>query len=111
MNLCNRKQCITKKCFCNLPISLADHIELKCCRKSVYHVVCIIKHDKCPYCLRKFNDNTLKAIKMTQTKVLEKIDKKKEIEKKKSFLRKQINKKVQCMILFLNIQHKNSNVD
>ena len=107
MNICNKKQCIAKQCFCNLPMLLADHIELQCCKEAIYHVRCIINCDKCPYCLKKFTDDTIKNIQITETKVLMKLKKKKALEQKKLLFREEIKRKVHFIMLWRNQQKQN----
>jgi len=109
MDICKHPLCITKNCFCNLPMLAYDHIELNCCKHAVYHVKCIIKCEKCPHCFHRFNDNTMEVIQMTQNKVLKKLKKKAMIEKKKSLFREEIKKTVRYIILYRMKQKIKSN--
>ena len=90
--------CMKSACICELPIFIMDHIQLMCCNKS-YHVLCIADKTTCLNCKQEFDHQTIKAIKHTERKILEKYQKQQLGEKKRILLRKDINKQVYEILL------------
>lgn len=91
--------CMKSECICKLPIFIWDHIQLSCCSKSLYHVVCITGQSKCIYCKKEFNQKMMKAIKKAENKILDECETSESRTKKLSSFRKQVNTNVYEIML------------
>ena len=106
---CNQN-CRTGLCVCKLPIFALDHIELKCCRNSSYHLICIMNQSKCFNCKKEFNSQIIKAIKKAESNLLENCKKEHLIRNKTIAFRNHIKKKVYAIMLNrIQEQRQNSN--
>lgn len=75
--MCTRKvncNCGTEKCFCGILLKDMDHVEIACCDKAIYHVLCIFSSKKCPKCKKSFDESTKKMIKCAEALVMEKYE-------------------------------------
>ena len=95
---CNNN-CRRTVCVCKLPIFALDHIELKCCSNSLYHLICIMDQSKCFNCQKEFNPQIIKAIKKAESNLLENYQKKHSTRNKTIAFRNHIKKKVYEIML------------
>ena len=91
--------CKESRCICQLPLSTMDHLELPCCTEAKYHVLCISKHRKCLKCKKEFNEQIKMFIKSAEALMIQKVEKEKKIESKRSKERKQLQKTINDVIL------------
>lgn len=86
------KFCFQTQCHCKLPLTIAEHLQLPCC-KSMHHVECISKQTICPTCKQKFSPTTLTYISNVNERVQQK-------QRKKDQLRKDIKETTATIISF-----------
>ena len=90
--------CKESRCICQLPLFAMDHLELPCCTEAKYHVLCISKHSKCLKCKKEFNEQIKLFIKNAEALMIQKFDKEKIVESKRSKARKQLQKTINDVI-------------
>lgn len=105
---CN-DECIQSNCsVCSMPIYLMDHYLLKChCGNSLYHIECL--NQQCPSCNKSFEENQLNQINFLKRKSIEKFQVFLNQQKKQQKARKDVQKKINQIILPFYSNNPNKN--
>ena len=95
-----RSECDCKelKCFCGLPLFMMDHLQLPCCDKGKYHVLCISKRTNCVECNEEFSKHIKMFINNAHAMVMQKFKKEQKNELKRKKTRKECQKLIKDTI-------------